>query len=56
MRRLHLGENVAVFLVFFGIALIESTQAGHWPSVFFWLAVGVLFLRADNLRRGRHSQ
>jgi hypothetical protein len=50
MRRLQLGENVAVFLVFFGIALIEATQSGHWPAVVFWLIIGALFLRADNLR------
>ncbi|MEX2284089.1 MAG: hypothetical protein WEE89_16500 [Gemmatimonadota bacterium] len=54
MRRLHMGDNFVVFLVFFGIALLESTQEGHWPSVLFWLGVGVFFLAADNLKPRRH--
>ena len=53
MHRLHIRENVVVFLAFFGIALLEATQQAHWPAVIFWLAIGALFLRADNLRPGR---
>jgi hypothetical protein len=51
MRSLRIGNNVTVFLLFFGIALLEATQAGHWPAVIFWLAIGALFLKADQLHR-----
>ncbi len=53
MQRLRLSENVAVFLLFFGIALIEAIQKGHWLVVLFWLTLGSLFLRADLLRANR---
>jgi hypothetical protein len=56
MRRVKLGTNVTVFLAFFGIALIQATQEGHWPAVVFWLAVGSLFLAADNVRRVSHKR
>ena len=51
MRRVRLGSNVTVFLLFFGIALIQATQEGHWTAVVFWLAVGAFFLVADNTHR-----
>ena len=56
MRRVRLGSNVTVFLAFFGIALIQATQEGHWPAVVFWLGVGALFLAADNGPRIRHHR
>jgi hypothetical protein len=55
MRRLPRGSNATVFLLFFGIALIEATQAGDWLSVLFWLAIGSFFLTADRMpRHPRH--
>ena len=56
MRALTLGTNVAVFLVFFGIALIEALQEGHWSIVVFWLLVGAFFLRADIVRDRQHRE
>lgn len=51
MRRLPRGTNATVFVLFFGIALIEATQAGHWLAVLFWLAIGSFFLAADRMHR-----
>jgi hypothetical protein len=53
MHKLHIRENVVVFLAFFGIALLEATQQAHWPAVIFWLAIGAFFLRADALHGRR---
>ena len=50
MRALVLGTNVAVFLVFFGIALVQALEEGHWAIVVFWVLVGAFFLRADIVR------
>ncbi len=35
--------GVTVFLLFFGISLIEAFAAGHWIRAAFWLAVGFAF-------------
>ena len=39
--------NVAVFVIFFGIALIEAIQKGNWLEACLFLALGALFLWAD---------
>lgn len=39
--------NVAVFVIFFGIALIEAMQKGNWLEAVLFLALGALSLRAD---------
>lgn len=39
--------NVTIFLLFFGIALLDAFRGGHWLRVAFWLVVGALFYVAD---------
>jgi hypothetical protein len=48
MRRIRLGANVAVFLLFFGVSLLDALHAHAWLRIVFWLAIGVVFLRADH--------
>ena len=48
MRNLKLGANFTVFLIFFGISLLDAIVSRHWLGVILWLAFGALFLRADN--------
>ena len=50
MRGLRFGTNVAVFLLFFGIAFLDAVQSGDWLRSAFWLALGLVFLRADALK------
>jgi hypothetical protein len=52
MKRFRLGTNVTVFVLFFGVALLESIQSGNWLKAIFWVAIGSVFLLADrqNLR------
>ena len=51
MRAFKLGPNVTVFLLFFGISLLDALGGGDWLRAAFWLAIGVVFLRADALKR-----
>ncbi len=55
--RINLGTNFAVFLLFFGVAALEAFQTRNWLKAGFWLAIGVVFLLADNLRvvAGKHG-
>ena len=50
MKRIKLGANFTVFLLFFGVATLEAFQTGNWIKAAFWLAIGLVFLLADNLR------
>jgi hypothetical protein len=51
MRRIKLGVNFTVFLLFFGVAALEAFQTRNWMKAAFWLAIGIVFLVADNLKR-----
>ena len=51
MPTLRLGTNVAVFLLFFGVSALEAFQTRNWLKALLWLAIGVVFLSADNLKR-----
>jgi hypothetical protein len=50
MSNFKLGGNVAVFLVFFGISLIDAIWSHHWVGAVLWLAFGAMFLRADSAK------
>jgi len=39
--------NIAVFIIFFGIALIEALQKQNWLEAGLFAALGVLSLYAD---------
>ena len=51
MKKIKLGTNFTVFLLFFGVGILEAIQTNNWPKAAFWFAIGLVFLVADNLRR-----
>jgi hypothetical protein len=51
MKGIKLGTNFAIFLLFFGVATLEAFQTRNWLKVMFWLAIGIVFLVADNRRK-----
>lgn len=48
---MDLGPNATVFLLFFGLALLDATLSGDLIAACLWMALGFLFLRADTLKR-----
>lgn len=53
MTSIKLGANFTVFLLFFGVALLEAFQSQNWLKAIFWLAIGTVSLIGDNLRRNQ---
>jgi len=49
MKRIRL-ESFAIFLLFFGLSLLEAFYTHKWVKAAFWLAIGIVFLLAANLR------
>ena len=45
-----MGTNFAIFLLFFGISVLDAAWGGHWLRVLFWVIMAAGFLLAD--RRG----
>jgi hypothetical protein len=54
MKKVRIGVNFTVFLLFFGVALLEAFQSRNWLKAAFWVAIGIVFLVGDNLRN-RHQ-
>jgi hypothetical protein len=48
---MNLGANVTIFILFFGITLLDAIRSRDLVSAFLWLALGLVFLRADALKR-----
>jgi len=44
-------EGLAIFILFFGIAMLAAFQTHSWINAAFWVVIGVLFLFADNFKR-----
>ena len=51
MKKIKLGTSFTVFLLFFGVAMLEAFQTHNWIKSIFWLAIGVVFLVADNFKK-----
>jgi hypothetical protein len=49
------GSATTIFMVFFGVSLLDAASGGNAYSVLFWLAAGALFTYVDlrHLRRPR---
>ena len=51
MKKMRLGQGSAIFILFFGIAMLDAFKSGNWWQSLFWIAVGSIFLMADNLKK-----
>ncbi len=51
MKKIKPGTNITVFLLFFGVAMLEAFQTHNWIKSFFWLAISIVFLVADNFKK-----
>ena len=48
MTKIRVGSNVAVFVLFFGVAALDAIQLRDWLRVAFWMAIGLVFLLGDS--------
>jgi len=53
MRASVPGSATTIFLLFFGVALIDALVGGSVYAILFWLAVGAVFFAADRRRTRR---
>ena len=42
--------GLTIFILFFGVALLDAIRGGHWLRIVFWVTVGAMFWLLD--RRG----
>lgn len=39
--------GITIFILFFGIALLDALKGGQWARVAFWIVIGALFFVMD---------
>jgi len=54
MKAMRLKSGFAIFVIFFGLALLEAFRDRNLWMILFWLTIGTMFFVADNLRK--HKQ
>ncbi len=47
--------NLTIFILFFGIALLDAIRGGAWLRILFWLAIGALFFVADQRQLAKRA-
>ena len=56
MKKIRLSTNFVIFLLFFGAAALEAFQTANWTKAAFWVAIGIVFLVADNLKKNNFEK
>lgn len=51
MKTIKFGTGFAIFIIFFGAALLDTIASGNWTRAAIWLVIGIGFFIADNLRK-----
>lgn len=39
--------NFTIFILFFGISVLDAVRGGHWLRILFWVVMAAGFLIAD---------
>ena len=50
MKLLKLPASITVFLIFFGVSLLEAFRTRNWINVAFWIFIAIMFLIADGMK------
>jgi hypothetical protein len=53
MKILRIPASFTVFLIFFGISLLEAFRTRNWINVAFWIGIAIMFLIADGMKPGK---
>jgi hypothetical protein len=51
MKRLQPGAGFTIFIIFFGLALLESIRDRNYLLVLFWICIALVFLFADKMKK-----
>ena len=43
MRPLSYQNTLAIFVLFFGVSVLDAFASGEWPRIAFWVLIAVAF-------------
>jgi len=47
--------NLTIFILFFGISVLDAIRGGHWLRILFWVVVAACFLLADRREMAKRA-
>jgi len=53
MEKMKAGSGFAIFIIFFGLAVVDAFRTQDWPEVIFWIFMGAFFLILDTGKNHR---
>jgi hypothetical protein len=54
-REDSMRTNLTIFLLFFGISMLDAIRGGHWLRILFWVIMAVFFLLADRRQMAQRA-
>jgi purine-cytosine permease-like protein len=51
MKHIKFRTGFTIFVIFFGISLLEAIQTQNWMMVVFWAGIALLFLLMDSRQK-----
>jgi hypothetical protein len=51
MHRTRFSNNFAIFVLFFGVAMLDAFRDHDFLKSIFWILIGLVFLLADNKKQ-----
>lgn len=48
MKKIKLGLGFTMFIIFFGVAMLQSMRLFSLTEFIFWITIAFLFILADN--------
>ena len=48
--------GITIFILFFGVALLDALKGGEWARVVFWVVIGAVFFLMDQKGLFRRQQ
>ena len=49
------NDGFFIFVIFFGLALLEAVRNRSWVSAIFWIAIGIAFVRMGTDHTPHHG-
>ena len=56
MKLFRIPVSIIIFILFFGVSVLEAFRTRNWMKVVFWIAIAVMFLIADRSRDKEKQQ
>jgi len=48
--------GIVIFILFFGVAVLDAVRGGEWPRILFWVGIGAAFWLMESWSLSRSAR